>query len=121
MFKQTLGKNYKDRESVSHFLLMLEVTTAMAIHLLIGMFKQHMVRQHGLHSPRNQGDLCGLKQTIHAVFPPTLSPHLKSCRLTSICMKLVAWFMLYLGLVDTTVTRLTATVLSYAGEVSSSS
>lgn len=42
------------------------------------------------------------------VVPPTLSPLFKS-------MKQVPWFMLYMGLVDTTVTRLTPTALNYGG------
>lgn len=63
LFKHTLGKNCKDRKSVSHFFFRVETITATAIHLLIGMFKEHVERQHGLHLPRSQETFVALNKS----------------------------------------------------------
>lgn len=76
------------------------------ICLFIGMLKHHMVRQHNPHLPRSQETSMVLNKPSMLVVPLTLSPRFKS-------VKQVPWFMLYMGLVDTTVTRLTPTALNY--------
>lgn len=111
-FKQTQGKNYKDRRSVFYFLFRMEVVSATAIQMLIRIFQHHMVRHHGLCLP-------GRQETSLALHLGGPSSHSVSSFEKLPVNDYLHKFMLYMGLRHTTATPLIATVLNQVNIFSS--